>query len=187
MGKLLNDAIIFATTAHSEQKRKCTDIPYILHPLETAAIVASMTTDENVLAAAVLHDVVEDTNVSIEEIRELFGEKVATYVAYSSENKRGHLPASDTWRIRKEETLKHLKNAPIEVKMIAMGDKLSNIRSMYRDYLVQGDELWKRFNQKDKTQHHWYYMNIAFCLTELRLYPVFEEYCSLVKRTFELC
>ena len=186
MGKLLNDAIIFATKVHAEQKRKCTETPYILHPLETAAIVGSMTSDEAVLAAAVLHDAVEDTPAIIEEIRELFGEKVASYVAYSSEDKRRHLPASDTWRVRKEETLNHLKTAPIEVKMIALGDKLSNIRSMYRDYLVQGDELWSLFNQKDKTQHHWYYMSVAFCLTDLREYPAFNEYCSLVKMTFEL-
>jgi myo-inositol-1(or 4)-monophosphatase len=68
--------------------------------------------------------------------------------------------------------------------MITLGDKLSNIRAMYRDYLVLGDELWNRFNQKDPKQHHWYYQGIAACLIELQEYPAYQEYCELVKKVF---
>lgn len=184
MGKLLNDAILFATKAHDGQKRKGNDIPYILHPLETVAIVGSMTNDEHVLAAAVLHDVVEDTKFTIEDIRNLFGERVAFYVAAESENKREDLPAADTWKVRKEETLKHLALAPIEIEMITLGDKLSNMRAMYRDYLMLGDELWNRFNQKNKSQHYWYYQGVAACLVGLKNYPAYQEYCELIEKTF---
>ncbi len=184
MGKLLDKAIKFATEVHSGQLRKGTKIPYILHPLEAAAVVGTITTDDEIIAGAVLHDVVEDTDTTVEQIRELFGGRVAELVASESEDKREYLSAQSTWKIRKQETLDHLKTAPIEVKMITLGDKLSNIRSINRDYNFIGDELWQRFNQKDKNEHYWYYQSIADCLTELKDHQVYQEYCKLVYETF---
>ena len=72
----------------------------------------------------------------------------------------------------------------LDVKMITLGDKLSNIRAINRDYNAIGDALWQRFNQKDKNEHYWYYQSIADCITELKDYPVYKEYCELVKITF---
>lgn len=164
MGTLLNKAIVFATSAHEGQLRKGTQIPYILHPLEVAAIVGTMTTDDEIIATAVLHDVVEDTDTTVEQIKERFGDHVAALVSSESEDKRENLSAESTWKIRKQETIDHLKTAPIEVKMITLGDKLSNIRAIHRDYNAIGDELWQRFNQKDKNEHYWYYRSIAECL-----------------------
>lgn len=184
MENVLDRAIVFATEAHEGQYRKGTKIPYILHPLEAAVIVGTMTTDNEIIAGAVLHDVVEDTDTTIEEIEELFGERVAKLVASESENKREDRPAETTWKIRKQETLAHLMTAPIEVKMITLGDKLSNIRVINRDYNTIGDALWQRFNQKDKNEHYWYYQSIANCLSDLSEYPVYQEYCELVKKTF---
>ena len=97
MGELLDRAIVYAVKAHEGQFRKGTDIPYILHPLEAAAIVGTMTADEAVIAGAVLHDAVEDTDATVEEIRERFGERVAALVAAESEDKRSDLPAASTW------------------------------------------------------------------------------------------
>lgn len=185
MGKVLDQAILFATEAHKGQLRKGTEIPYILHPLEAATIVGTMTTDDEIIAGAVLHDVVEDTNTTIEEIEAVFGARVAGFVASESENKRENMPAESTWKIRKQETLDHLKIAPIEIKMITLGDKLSNIRAIYRDYTAIGDELWQRFNQKDKNQHCWYYSSMAECLEELSHYHVYKEYCELVDKAFK--
>ena len=159
-------------------------IPYILYPMETAAIVGTMTTDDEILAGAVLHDVVEDTDATADEIEELFGRHVAALVASESENKRENDPAESTWKIRKQETLDHLKNAPLDVKLIALGDKLSNMRAICRDYNTIGDGLWKRFNQKDKNQHNWYYRSIAEFLSELADYQAYTEYVGLVESTF---
>ena len=185
MGVLLNKAIVFATEAHEGQFRKGTHIPYILHPIEAAAIVGTMTTDDEIIAGAVLHDVVEDTDTTVDEIKELFGKRVAELVASESENKREDKPAESTWKIRKQETLDHLKTAPIDVKMITLGDKLSNIRAIYRDYYTIGDKLWQRFNQKDKKEHYWYYQGIADCLTELNVHQAYKEYCDLIDKTFK--
>ncbi len=184
MGLLLDKAIIFAVNAHRGQLRKGTNTPYILHPMEAAAIVGSMTDDDEVIAAAVLHDTVEDTAVTLDEICEQFGKRVAELVAAESENKREDKPAASTWKIRKEETIEHLKTAPKEVKMLTLGDKLSNIRSICRDYEAQGDALWQRFNQKDKNEHRWYYKSIADCLSDLREYPAYKEYVFLAEKTF---
>ena len=184
MGLLLDKAIVFAVNAHRGQLRKGSNAPYILHPMEAAAIVAAMTDDEEVIAAAVLHDTVEDTAVTLDEICEQFGKRVAELVAAESENKREDKPAASTWKIRKEETIEHLKTAPKEVKMLTLGDKLSNIRSICRDYEAQGDALWQRFNQKDKNEHRWYYKSIADCLSDLCEYPAYKEYAFLAEKTF---
>lgn len=184
MGKMLDKAIVFATKAHEGQYRKGTQTPYILHPLETAAIVATLTNDEEVISAALLHDVIEDTAVTGEEIREAFGERVYSLVMSESENKREGVPAEISWKTRKSETLDHLKDAPLEVKMITLGDKLSNIRAISRDYATFGDALWQRFNQKEKREHAWYYKNIAECLYKLSATPAFEEYFYLIQKTF---
>lgn len=182
---VLEQAIAFAAEAHAGTCRKGTSVPYIVHPMEAAAIAASMTADHSVIAAAVLHDVTEDTNFSVEDIRARFGDRIASLVAAESENKREKLPAEATWSIRKQETIAHLQStASIEVKMIALGDKLSNIRAIYRDQLAIGDALWERFHQKDKAQHKWYYSAIADALSELKVHPAWQEYHELVQKVF---
>ena len=103
-------AIQYALLAHAGMKRKGKERPYILHPLEVLCIVSTMTEDEDILAAAVLHDTVEDTGVTLSDIREHFGERTAGLVASESENKRENQSAESTWSIRKQETIDHLKN-----------------------------------------------------------------------------
>lgn len=100
--ELVSEAIIFATKAHDGMRRKKSEQPYILHPVEAAAIAGSITTNQEIIAAAALHDVVEDAGIAIEEIRESFGERVAELVLSETENKREKLPAEETWEIRKE-------------------------------------------------------------------------------------
>ena len=184
MGKAFDRAVIFATIAHEGQFRKGTEIPYILHPVEAAAIVGTMTSDEAVLAAAVLHDTLEDTDTTAGDIADLFGTRIARLVQMLSEQKRRDLPAAITWKIRKQETLEHLAQADADVQMITLGDKLSNIRAIRRDYEALGDALWQRFNQKDKLQHKWYYEGIAAALWALREEDAYKEYCALVQQVF---
>ena len=155
---MVEKAMIFASKAHDGMFRKGSNIPYIVHPMEAGAIAASVTDDEEVIAAAILHDVLEDTSVCEEEIENEFGKKVLRLVKSDSEDKREELPPEQTWKIRKQETIDYLRSkADNEEKIIALSDKLSNIRAIYRDYNKLGDELWNRFNQKDKKEHAWYY------------------------------
>ena len=183
---ILDRAILFATEAHRGAFRKGTQIPYILHPLEAAAIAATITVDHEVLAAAVLHDVIEDTAVTEEELLEVFGSRVAELVCAESENKRADLPAGDTWRIRKKETLDALlEEDRREVKILVLADKLSNIRSIHRDFRALGEALWERFNMKDPDQIGWYYRSIGEALeSELGETLAWKEYRGLVEETF---
>ena len=183
----LNEAILFATEAHKGQKRKMTGIPAILHSLEAAAIVATLTSDEDVICAAVLHDVVEDTKYEIGDIEKQFGARIAGLVGAETENKRFGLPPSATWKIRKEESLAHLRQVPdINVKYLWLGDKLSNIRSLYQAHLKYGDEMWKNFNERDKEKQKWYYESIVEILkSDFEDVPAFWEYERLVNTIFK--
>ncbi|MEE1014450.1 MAG: HD domain-containing protein [Lachnospiraceae bacterium] len=183
---LMDRAIIFATRAHSGTYRKGTSIPYIVHPIEAAAIVSTMTDDPDMIAAAVLHDVVEDTDATVEEIRFFFNDHIARLVEAESENKRKDLPPQETWMIRKMETLNFLRNdADREAKILALADKLSNIRAIHRDQNTVGDKLWERFNEKRKDKHGWMYRQVAEALSELQDTFAWQEYDDLVRKTFE--
>ena len=183
--KLLTRAVIFAAEKHGDQFRKGTKTPYIVHPMEAVSIAATLTDDEAVLAAAALHDTAEDCGVTIEELRELFGDEVAELVAADTEDKREHLSACDTWKARKQETLDALANMDRRGKIIVLSDKLSNIRSIYRDHTVMGDRLWERFNCKDKSEQCWYYTGIASALEDGFSGEVaFKEYTALLGRVF---
>ena len=148
MKDLVSEAIVFSTKAHDGMRRKKSNSPYVLHPMEVGAILGTMTDKQEVIAAGVLHDVVEDAGITLEEIGEKFGKRVMELVASETENKREDLPPEDTWRIRKEETLEKLRTTDdIDVLRLWIGDKLSNIRAIYRDFLVEGDAVWNKFQQ----------------------------------------
>jgi len=183
--ELLDRAIEFAVKSHSGVYRKGRMIPYILHPMEAAAVAATMTEDVHVLAACVLHDVVEDTPCTVEDLRAMFGDRVAELVDAVSENKRAHLAAAETWLVRKQETLEHLKTAERDVKIMTLGDKLSNIRSLHLDRLERRETMWDCFNQKDPAMHRWYYASLAEALSELKDCAAWQEYNELVNLVFE--
>lgn len=179
--KVINKATAFATKAHEGQLRKGTKRPFIMHPLEVGRIVSTMTEDEEVVCAAILHDTIEDCEQVDEAIicRE-FGTRVAGLVTQESEDK------SKTWMERKSHTIEHLKEAPIEVQMIALADKLSNMRDIDRDYPECGEELWNRFRMKDKNIIGWYYKSIRDVLANsLATQKAYQEYCDLVEKNFQ--
>ncbi len=178
-------AIIFAAEAHDGMDRKKDKTPYILHPLEAATIVGTMTSDKDVICAAVLHDVVEDTSITIEDIENNFGERVRRLVESETEDKRIDLPPESTWRIRKEESLMVLKNCgDTDVLILWLGDKLANMRSFYRIWKREGEAMWQTFNQKEPTQQEWYYSTIAELTSSLSKYTAWQEYNELVKIVF---
>ena len=182
---ILDKVICYAVEAHSGATRKGGNTPYIVHPLEAAAIAATLTDDREIVAAAVLHDTVEDTDTTDRDICNRFGARVAALVAADSENKRADVPPSQSWRIRKRETLDRLEHATRDEQIIVLADKLSNIRSLYRDYAATGDKVWEKFNQKDKSAHAWYYKGIAERLPALVGTVAYKEYAELCNRVFD--
>lgn len=182
---MLTEAILLAARAHDGMVRKSSPLPYILHPMEAAVIVGSMTHDQEILSAAVLHDVVEDAGVTLVEIEEKFGPRVRDLVASETEYKRAYLPASQTWQMRKEESVAVLQSAEdIGVKMLYLGDKLANLRSIHKSYLEMGEAVWQQFNQTDPEKHHWYYRAIAEATRELAHTAAWQEYDCLIDTIF---
>ena len=183
MSNIFDKAVAFALKAHEGQTRKDGGV-YILHPLEDATIVGTMTSDLEMLAAAVLHDTVEDTSVTALDILDNFGERVAELVAHETEDKRPGIPPGQSWKIRKVESLAVLKDSGIETKMLWLCDKLSNMRSLARDYDKIGAAVFDRFNEKNPKEQYWYHSTILEYISELSDYPAYQEYKMLVKHVF---
>ena len=110
--ELLDRAIIFAVKAHAGTERRGKGFPYIVHPMEAMEIVATITPDQELLAAAILHDTVEDTSVSIEDIRAQFGDRVARLVEAESDVFMEGVSEEDSWHDRKQAAIDRLANAP---------------------------------------------------------------------------
>ncbi|MFR4328606.1 MAG: HD domain-containing protein [Lachnospiraceae bacterium] len=178
-------AVVFATYAHKNVVRKGSSLPYILHPLEAGVITASLTEEREIIAAAILHDVVEDTCFSLNDICYLFGSRVSDLVDSNTEEKRSGVPKRETWRIRKEETINYLlTEASYEEKIIIFSDKLSNLRSTYNNYMLIGDQVFQRFNVKEKEQHKWYFESVLNAVTELKETGAYKEYENLLHKIF---
>ena len=182
--ELLDRAIIFAVRAHAGTERRGKGFPYIVHPMEAVEIVATITPDQELLAAAALHDTVEDTDVTVEQIRAEFGDRIAALVASESDVFEAGVSEEDSWHSRKKAAIDRLAAASHDAKIVALGDKLSNMRAIARDYAVKGDELWKIFHAKDPKDHEWHYRGLADSLRELSDTFAFQEFEALINQVF---
>lgn len=150
-------AIDFAWELHAGQRRKTKkgEPPgpsYLGHVLGVMATVIGSGGTTVQAIAAVLHDAVEDTDVTVEEIRDRFGDEVASIVRACSDSETQPKPP---WRERKERYVEHLETAEPAALLVTAADKLNNARAMLRDHAAVGDELWARFNPD--ADHRWYY------------------------------
>lgn len=176
---LFDRAAQFAIEAHCGTERRGKGFPYILHPMEAAIIVSSITNDPEMLAAAILHDTVEDTDTTIEQIEELFGPRVAYLVNTET------APKGASWRAKREVQLGRLAAASRDSKIVALGDKLSNFRAIALDYRSLGDDLWSRFHAPDgKRDIEWYYRGLASSLADLSDTEPYKEFTSLIESVF---
>ena len=182
--QLLDRAIVFAVRAHAGTERRGKGFPYIVHPLEAVEIVSTMTPDQELLSAAALHDTVEDTDVTVDEIRREFGDRIASIVASESDTFEEGVSEEESWHSRKRAAIDRLSKASRDSKIVALGDKLSNMRAIARDYAVQGDAFWNIFHAKDPKDHEWHYRGLASALSELSDTFAYEEFVQLIDKVF---
>ncbi len=179
---LIESALTLAARAHAGQKRKSADVPYIVHPVGVMLLLMEHGEhDSELLAAALLHDTVEDTGVTLEQLRATFGEGVAAIVAGCPEPaKREH-----SWEERKRHTIAALPTAPRAVQLVSAADKLHNLRSMVTDYATLGEALWSRFN-RGRDSIAWYYRSVAESLGQgpLGEHRLIRDLNDTVKRFF---
>lgn len=175
MDSLLTRAMSFAVRGHADQCRKGTDIPYIIHSMEVCAIVSEMTGDQEIRAAAVMHDLLEDTSRTYEGIYNYFGSKVADLVQAVSEDDSFGKHTPENWEDRKRAYLDKIEGARKGVQYIVLADCLSNLRSIHRDYRRIGSQVWARFNQPDSARQVWYYRSVLDKLTSVSAKPAMAE------------
>lgn len=177
----ISKAIEFSAKAHLGDFRKGSKVPYITHPLEVAKILGEAVdpeTNEALICAGLLHDTVEDTQTTLETIREEFGEEVAVLVASETEDK--HLP----WEKRKQNTIDFLKKDAIyEMLLLACADKLANLRSIKEDYEKIGEAVWDIF-VRGKEKQACYYKGVMDALKPLEGISMYEELKELIREIF---
>lgn len=137
---LVERAMALALRAHEGQMRKEADVPYIVHPVAVALVLARNNFPDTFIAAALVHDVVEDTSVSSEELRSLLGDEVADMVA--------PITHDDTleWEAKKRAYIEEVRKASLGAKAISLADKIANAHSLLAAYQAQGPAIWKHFN-----------------------------------------
>ncbi len=156
----IDRALVFAARAHHGQFRKGTNIPYILHPMHVALILDRYGYPEDILVAGILHDVLEDVNLPESTLGQEFGEKVLDIVRWVSERKydaQGHkLP----WRVRKEELLGRLEQAPDAAIIVKAADHLHNACAILLDTSGLGTRVWEHFNGQPH-EIVWFYTRVT--------------------------
>lgn len=175
---MIHKGIEFAIRAHGQQKRKGSDLLYIVHPFETALILSQAGASETLICAGLLHDTLEDTDVTYEQLRKEFGAEVADLVWSRSEDKE------KTWEERKSAAVNKIQSLNYEQKLLLCADKLSNMRSIAADYQAVGERLWERFRRGREAQK-WYYGAIITELTQLAELPMYQELKKLYQSIFE--
>lgn len=182
MHTLVEQAKIFATKAHEGQVRKTTKTPMIAHPIRVANTLKKAGFSPETVAAGFLHDVVEDTSYTIDDITQLFGDEVARIVAGNTEDK------TKSWELRKEHTIHWIKDAPLEIKALIVADKLDNLSALVEDYETYGEEIWTFF-KRGRDQQAWYFTSIAHNCThgleEAEVPAFFRDYIQLATLFFK--
>lgn len=183
--KLCDKAAKYAIDAHAGTERRGKGYPYVIHVMEAASIVASITNDPELIAAAFLHDVIEDTDHTAEDIEKEFGKRIADLVVSESDVMVEGVSEEDSWHDRKQAAIDRIAASSYDSKIVAMGDKLSNMRAIARDYEAQGDELWNLFHNNDPKEHKWHYEGLAGSLKDLEATDAYKEFVELINKTFK--
>ena len=172
---IIEKAMRLAARAHQSQTRKDSDLPYISHPAMVALMLQKHLFPPHVIAAGLVHDVLEDTAVSEDELRAELGDDVVDIVVALSEDK------ALSWEARKERYIESVRRASDEVKAVSICDKIHNLESLLEGYRQLGNEIWNRFNRpKDKQQ--WLQEALLSMYQESWSHPLVDEYGRLVER-----
>lgn len=173
-------AIDFATKAHKGQYRKGSSMPYLIHPLSVMQLLIKAGCEPEVVIAGCLHDVVEDTPFTLEDIRMEFGAKVADLVFSVSEPDK-----KLSWFERKKHTIEAMKKTKDkEILYLCCADKIHNIQSTIDGYDELGNQIWERF-KATREQHEWYHKSLAeIFLAFDEDDKMFQEFAHLTAKLF---
>ena len=172
---LVEKATRVATVAHSGQVRKSDGSPYIVHPVMCAMMLLQYHCKDEVVAAALVHDVLEDTDFGEEKLRDVLGDKVVDIVMHVSEDK------NKEWEARKEEYVEMVRIASTEVKLVSVADKVHNMQSVLFTHQKEGEKIWSVFT-KGKEKKLWYEELCLAMFKDTLKHPLVDEYEKLVAK-----
>ncbi len=163
--KLIPKAFKIAFECHKKQRRKGDNSPYIVHILDVAKyLLSEPSASEEVVIAGILHDALEDTNYSAEQLKEDFGENILKLVQFATEPEKivtlSKEQKRQTWKKRKQYTLDSCRTATTDQILVLLADKLSNLYSIKDDLLLLDDSIWSYFNAP-KAEVYWYYSELG--------------------------
>ncbi|MFQ5633178.1 MAG: HD domain-containing protein, partial [bacterium] len=177
----LHLALTTTAKAHHQQYRKGTNTPYFTHPVGVAIILDRYGFPESWVLAGLLHDVLEDTDLTTSFLEKNFGNEVTEIVLGCSEPYHNEKP----WFERKKHTIDYLRTAPLSVKVVSCADKLHNLLTILNDLPELGEQLWQRFRY-GKEKQGWYYSSLVESLlanlAQNELHDIFHEYKQTVNK-----
>ena len=187
----ITKAFEFASKAHGKQKRRINKAPYIIHPMDVAIILMKNHAPDEVVIAGLLHDTVEDTKTTIEDIEKNFGKEVSRLVKNVTEpaklKKKKIFPKTqEIWEEKKTHTINFIKTADKKTKMLSCADKLSNIRSMIEDEKTIKKKIWNNFHAPEEKQK-WYYESMlkSFASGEnIKDEDMYKQFKKAVKKVY---
>lgn len=174
-GDIIERALQIAVAAHKEQVRKDNGTPYVVHPIMVARIVERYGFGEMVIAAALTHDALEDTEVSEAALRTELGDEVVDIVTAVSEDK------SLEWEDRKQQYIEAVVAASEETKAVSVADKIHNAECIMRGHALLGAKVWEKFN-RGKAKKLWFERTLCDQLKAVWKHPMLEEYDRLVRQ-----
>ena len=176
---LIEKAFLLALEAHPGQLRKDHPLPYIVHPVSVSILLAKYGFSDEVIAAALVHDVAEDTDVSLEQLSAALGKAVVELVAPITHD------ASLSWEDKKRAYIESVRFSSDEAKAIATADKIANAESLLEAYKQQGQKVWEYFNA-GRDKKIWFEQSMLQMLQETWQHPLVEAYASYVARLEQL-
>lgn len=180
--KIVERAFLLALKYHEGQLRK-DGKPYVVHPVMVGSILLQNGFPDEVVAAGICHDLLEDTPCSEDEIKNECGEKVLEIVMQVSDDK--DLQSRQLWEKRKEAQIEKVRKASDEVKAVYIADKIHNLGSLLEQYQVEGEEVWQHFARGLDVKLK-FEREILKMLRETWNHPLIDYYEKLIKKEEEL-
>lgn len=176
---IIEKATRIAVEVHEGQRRKGDDLPFIVHPVMVALKLAKYNFPDKVIAAALAHDILEETEYPEEKMRKELGEEVAEIVkAVTNED-------NPDWEEKKKKYVESVRNGSEDAKAVSVADKIHNLESLLIAYAEQGPAIWKKFN-RGKEQKMWFEKKVLKMLKDTWQHPLIEEYEYLLEQAKEL-
>ncbi|MBI4244031.1 MAG: HD domain-containing protein [Planctomycetes bacterium] len=172
---LIERAVRISVVAHKDQKRKADNFPYIIHPFMVAFKLMKYKFPDSVIAAALTHDVLEDTDFSAEKLKDELGEEVLEIVKAVTNDD------SLSWKEKKNKYIETVRNGPEGAKAVAVADKIHNLESLIIAHSQQGAEVWAKFN-RGREEKLWFENEVLKMLRETWQHPLVDEYATLLEK-----